>query len=51
MLGCGEWMSLLTFDSRFVDTFQGIFEMYKEMGPGGLGMVSQMTVKETGPMI
>ena len=30
--------------NRFVDTVEGIFEMYKEMGPDGLGMVPGMKV-------
>lgn len=36
----------LTSGNRFVDTMEGIFEMYKEMGPEGLGMVPGMKVDE-----
>ena len=30
---------------------EGVFEMYKEMGPEGLGMVPAMKVKEANPLI
>ena len=37
--------------NRFVDTMEGIFEMYKEMGPNGLGMVPGMNVNEPNPLV
>ncbi len=35
----------------FVDTMEGIFEMYKEMGPDGLRMVPGMKVNEPKPLV
>ena len=35
----------------FVDTLESVFEMYKEMGPGGLGMLPGMEIGEAKPLV